>query len=62
MKLNSCTFRNPTKGVIINRPDGPDVYNGTLKDYTKKLVTPNNFLKILQGESMTVGSKKTINR
>ena len=55
-------FRNPTKGVIINRPNGTNVYKGTIKDYTKEHVTPRNFLKILQGEKMTVGSKKTINR
>jgi legumain len=40
---------NPTKGIIINKPKGPNVYNGTLKDYTKTTVTPNNFLNILQG-------------
>ncbi len=55
-------FRNPTKGVIINRPNGTNVYKGIIKDYTKEHVTPKNFLKILQGEKMTVGSKKTINR
>lgn len=25
---------NPTKGVIINQPDGSDVYQGVPKDYT----------------------------
>jgi hypothetical protein len=25
--------RNPTKGMIINRPNGSDVYEGVLKDY-----------------------------
>jgi len=40
---------NPTKGIIINKPNGPDVYNGTLKDYTKGTVTPKNFLNVLQG-------------
>lgn len=26
------------KGQIINQPDGKDVYNGTLKDYTQKVL------------------------
>jgi len=29
--------RNPTPGVIINHPDGPDVYKGVPKDYTKEV-------------------------
>ncbi|CAF0822541.1 unnamed protein product [Brachionus calyciflorus] len=52
--------QNTMKGKIINQPGGPDVYEGVLKDYTKKLVTPDNFLKVLQGKEMAVGSKKTI--
>jgi len=53
--------RNPTPGIIVNKPDGPDVYQGVPKDYTGKDVTPENFLKILQGEDMTgIGSGKTI--
>jgi len=27
-------FRNPVKGNIINEPNGPNVYEGVLKDYT----------------------------
>ena len=26
--------RNPIKGNIINQPNGPNVYEGVLKDYT----------------------------
>lgn len=37
--------------MVINRPDGPDVYAGVLKDYTGKDVTPENFLKVLQGDA-----------
>ena len=58
-------FRNPVKGNIINKPNGPDVYKGTLKDYTKGTVTPNNFLNVLQGKSdamLGIGSGKVINR
>ncbi|XP_068942167.1 legumain [Petaurus breviceps papuanus] len=28
---------NPTKGIIINRPNGTDVYKGVLKDYTQEV-------------------------
>eukprot|EP00795_Rhopilema_esculentum_P002636 gene2636-835_t len=27
-------YENPTKGIIINQPNGPDVYKGVPKDYT----------------------------
>ena len=27
-------FRNPTKGIVINHPDGDDVYHGVPHDYT----------------------------
>ncbi len=30
-------FRNPTKGVIINEPNGEDVYSGVQKDYVGKV-------------------------
>jgi hypothetical protein len=55
-------IRNLNKGVIINRPGGPDVYNGTLKDYTLYDVTPDNFLKVLQGIPTNSGSKKVLKR
>ncbi|XP_050686859.1 legumain-like [Eriocheir sinensis] len=42
---------NPTPGVVINRPGGPDVYAGVPKDYSGKDVTPENFLKVLQGDA-----------
>lgn len=52
---------NPTPGIIINRPDGEDVYKGVPHDYIGKDVTAQNFLKILQGQDMTgIGSGKTI--
>ena len=28
------SYRNPTPGVIINHPNGEDVYAGVVKDYT----------------------------
>ena len=30
----SSIFRNPTKGIIINHPNGSDVYSGVPHDYT----------------------------
>eukprot|EP00057_Strongylocentrotus_purpuratus_P003411 XP_003726596.2 PREDICTED: legumain [Strongylocentrotus purpuratus] len=41
---------NPNQGVIINKPNGPNVYPGVLKDYTGDDVTPENFQALLQGE------------
>ncbi|EGD80967.1 legumain [Salpingoeca rosetta] len=42
-------IQNPNKGVIINRPNGPNVYQGVRKDYTKNDVTPQNFLNVIKG-------------
>ncbi|XP_064109215.1 legumain-like [Macrobrachium nipponense] len=55
---------NPNPGVIINRPNGPNVYKGVPKDYTGKDVTPRNFLHILNGNAKAmegIGSGKVIN-
>jgi len=54
---------NPVKGTLINRPGGQDVYQGVVKDYVGKDVTPENFIKILSGnkEAMKgIGSGKVI--
>ncbi|KAK8767488.1 hypothetical protein V5799_005731 [Amblyomma americanum] len=51
---------NPTPGVILNHPEGANVYQGVAKDYTGDLVTPENFLKILQGRKLKRGSGKII--
>ena len=32
--LHPLIFRNPTPGIVINRPNGSDVYHGVPKDYT----------------------------
>ncbi|KAM7376276.1 hypothetical protein PAMP_006019 [Pampus punctatissimus] len=45
---------NPTPGVLINRPNGTDVYKGVPKDYTGSDVTPENFLAVLKGDSSKV--------
>jgi len=55
---------NPTPGVVINHPNGADVYHGVSKDYTGDQVTPANFLKVLKGqaeEMRGVGSGKVLN-
>ncbi|XP_028251568.1 legumain [Parambassis ranga] len=53
---------NPTPGVLINRPNGTDVYKGVPKDYTGDDVTPENFLAVLKGDSSNVkgGSGKVL--
>ena len=55
---------NPIKGKVFNKPDpkgqGKDVYAGLSIDYKGNDVTPENFLAILQGKAMSVGSKRTL--
>lgn len=51
---------NPTPGVIINHPNGSNVYKGVPKDYTGQLVTPQVFLSVLQGKKVKGGSGKVI--
>ncbi|KAA0704520.1 Legumain [Triplophysa tibetana] len=50
--------RNPQKGNILSVLDNENVYEGVLKDYTGKDVTPQNFLNALQGKCT---DKKVIN-
>ncbi|KAG6671936.1 hypothetical protein I3842_16G029500 [Carya illinoinensis] len=53
---------NPRPGVIINKPDGHDVYNGVPKDYTGDDVTVDNFFAVLLGNrtAITGGSGKVV--
>ncbi|KAL3875923.1 hypothetical protein ACJMK2_033827 [Sinanodonta woodiana] len=54
---------NPTPGVIINQPNGPNVYEGVPKDYTGENVSPDVFLHVLQGNAnqlVGVGSGKVV--
>ncbi|KAF5774916.1 putative legumain protein [Helianthus annuus] len=53
---------NPRPGVIINSPNGLDVYAGVPKDYTGKDVTAANFYAVLLGNasSLTGGSGKVV--
>nr|GEZ39979.1 vacuolar-processing enzyme-like [Tanacetum cinerariifolium] len=56
-------LENPRKGIIINSPDGDDVYHGVPKDYTGQDVTVNNFFAVLLGNKTAVkgGSGKVVN-
>ncbi|XP_078350172.1 legumain-like isoform X2 [Oculina patagonica] len=56
-------FSNPTPGIIINKPNGTDVYHGVPKDYTELDVNPHNFLNVLMGDKEDMnetGSGKVI--
>ncbi|TVU50416.1 hypothetical protein EJB05_01787, partial [Eragrostis curvula] len=54
---------NPRPGVIINNPNGTDVYAGVPKDYTGEQVNVQNFLAVLLGDTsnLTGGSRKVVN-
>ncbi|KAI3454123.1 hypothetical protein Pfo_010786 [Paulownia fortunei] len=53
---------NPRPGVIINSPQGDDVYKGVPKDYVGDDVTVNNFFAVLLGNktAVTGGSGKVV--
>ncbi|KAL8244748.1 hypothetical protein R6Q59_011006 [Mikania micrantha] len=55
-------WQNPRKGVIINKPDGDDVYHGVPKDYTGSEVNVDNFFAVLLGDKTKVkgGSGKVV--
>ncbi|XP_062202096.1 vacuolar-processing enzyme-like [Phragmites australis] len=54
---------NPRKGIIINHPQGDDVYAGVPKDYTGSEVNVKNFFAVLLGNKTAVsgGSGKVVN-
>ncbi|XP_068652280.1 vacuolar-processing enzyme-like [Aristolochia californica] len=53
---------NPHPGIIINHPQGEDVYAGVPKDYVGDEVTVNNFIAVLLGNktALTGGSGKVV--
>lgn len=53
---------NPRPGVIINHPQGGDVYAGVPKDYVGEDVTVGNFFAVLLGNktALTGGSGKVL--
>eukprot|EP00117_Sycon_ciliatum_P021729 scpid66282/ scgid18958/ Legumain; Asparaginyl endopeptidase; Protease, cysteine 1 len=48
---------NPTKGILINKLNGTDVYHGVVKDYTGEQVTPENFLNVITGNKEAMAGK-----
>ncbi|PON87668.1 Peptidase C13, legumain [Trema orientale] len=54
---------NPRPGVIINKPHGPNVYEGVPKDYTGNNVTAYNLYAVILGNrsALTGGSGKVVN-
>ncbi|XP_023755331.1 vacuolar-processing enzyme [Lactuca sativa] len=58
----ASNIMNPRPGVIINSPNGSDVYAGVPKDYTGGYVTVANFYAVLLGNAsgVTGGSGKVV--
>jgi len=55
--------QNPTPGIVINHPNGQDVYKGVPKDYIGNDVNSQNFINVLTGnkEAMqNIGSGRVI--
>ncbi|KAK8765121.1 hypothetical protein V5799_032271 [Amblyomma americanum] len=48
------------QGVVVQYHNGPNVYEGVPKNYTGGSVTSENFLQVLQGQNIGVGSAKVI--
>ncbi|CAJ1785667.1 unnamed protein product [Sphenostylis stenocarpa] len=55
--------QNPRRGIIINKPNGPDVYKGVPKDYTGDAANKNNFFAVISGNrsALSGGSGKVVN-
>ncbi|XVF74924.1 hypothetical protein PTKIN_Ptkin13bG0149200 [Pterospermum kingtungense] len=53
---------NPRPGIIINKPNGTDVYKGVPKDYTGENVNVDNFFAVILGNKtgITGGSGKVV--
>ncbi|KAL3746835.1 hypothetical protein ACJRO7_015733 [Eucalyptus globulus] len=53
---------NPRPGIVINSPDGDDVYEEVPKDYTGEDVNVNNFFSVILGNktALTGGSGKVL--
>lgn len=53
---------NPRPGVIINHPQGDDVYHGVPKDYTGEDVNADNFFNVVLGNKTAIkgGSGKVV--
>ena len=51
---------NPVKGKIFNKPDGPDVYNGCVIEYSGDECTPDTFYAVLRGDSTATNGKRVL--
>jgi legumain len=51
---------NPIKGNVINKPGGSNLYPGVPKDFISEEVTPENFLKVLQGDAELASQGKKV--
>lgn len=52
--------RNPTPGIVINRPNGTDVYKGVPKDYTGAVsVAVQMFVSARKSELFSHGAPET---
>ena len=49
--------RNPFKGQLFNRTDGPNVYNADVIDYKGTDVPAEKFLAVLTGDTATAGGR-----
>ena len=47
---------NPIPGKIFNKPNGKDVYEGVIIDYKGADVTPENFIKVINGDKEGMAS------
>ena len=45
---------NPFPGKLFNRPDGPDVNEGCVLDYSGDSVTPENYIAVITGDKAAV--------
>ena len=53
--------KNPFPGEVYNRPNGPNVYEGVIIDYRNNMVTPDNYLSVLKGDTKNGRLKKVLN-
>ena len=53
--------RNPFPGEIYNRPDGPNVYEGVIIDYSDNNVNPEIYLSVLKGDTQNGKLTKVLN-
>ena len=53
--------KNPFPGEIYDRPDGPNVYEGVIVDYTYNEVNPETYLSVLKGDTQNGKLKKVLN-